>query len=206
MYIRKRRLTAQQQSNLIEQFIVGSTARSASEIVGVQANTAIRFFMRLRQLITSKLPSYRLHGEVEADESYFCGVRKVKRGRGAGVKVAEFGLLQVGGKVYTAMIPNAKTKTLLPIIQEKVEPDSIVDMDTLRAYNALDIPDFHYRRINHSKLFADKQNHTNGIESFWNQAKHHMRKYNGIKPDNFHCFIQECEWRFNGGNHTDLLK
>ena len=65
--------------------------------------------MRLRQLITSKLPSYRLHGEVEADESYFGGVRKGKRGRGAGVTVAEFGLLQVGGKVYTAMIPDRKS-------------------------------------------------------------------------------------------------
>jgi len=51
-----------------------------------------------------------------------------------------------------------------------VEPDSIVDTDTFKACNALDIPNFHHRRINHSKLFADKQNHINGIESFWNQA------------------------------------
>ena len=206
MYIRKSRLTARQQSKLIEHFVAGSTARAASEIVGVQANTAIRFFMRLRQLIASKLPSYRLSGEVEADESYFGGVRKGKRGRGAAGKVAVFGLLKRGGKVYTAIIPNARTETLLPIIQEKVEPDSIVYTDTFRAYNALDITDFHHRRINHSKLFADKQNHINGIENFWNQAKRHMRKYNGIKPDNFYWFLKECEWRFNGGNHSDLLK
>ena len=206
MYIRKSRLTARQQGKLIEHFVAGSTARAAAEIVGVQANTAIRFFMRLRQLIASKLPSYQLHGEVEADESYFGGVRKGKRGRGAGGKVAVFGLLKRGGKVYTAIIPNARTETLLPIIQEKVEPDSIVYTDTFRAYNALDISDFHHRRINHSKLFADKQNHINGIENFWNQAKRHMRKYNGIKPDNFYWFLKECEWRFNGGNHADLLK
>ena len=85
-------------------------------------------------------------------------------------EVAVFGLLKGGEKVYTAMIPNAKTKTLLPIIQEKVEPDSIVDTDTFKACNALDIPNFHNRRINHSKLFADKQNHINGIKSFWNQT------------------------------------
>ena len=97
MYIRKRRLTGQQQSKLIEHLVVGSTARSASEFVGVQANTAIRFFMRLRQLIASKLPSYRLHGEVEADESYFGGFCKGKRGRDAGGKVAVFGLLKRGG-------------------------------------------------------------------------------------------------------------
>jgi len=206
MYIRKSRLTPRQQSKLIEHFVVGSTARAAAEIVGVQANTAIRFFMRLRQFIASKLPSYQLCGEVEADESYFGGVRKGNRGRGAGGKVAVFGLLKRGGKVYTVIIPNARTETLLPIIQEKVEPDSIVYTDTFGACNALDICDFHHRRINHSKLFADKQNHINGIENFWNQAKRHMRKYNGIKPDNFHWFLKECEWRSNGGNHADLLK
>jgi len=102
MYVRKSRLTPRQQSKLIEDFVAGSTARASAEVVGVQANTAIRFFMRLRQLISSKLPSYRLSGEIEADESYFGGVRKGKRGRGAGGKVAVFGLLKRGGKVYTA--------------------------------------------------------------------------------------------------------
>jgi transposase len=206
MYTRKSRLSARQQSKLIEHFVAGSTARAASEIVGVQPNTATLFFMRLRQLIASKLPSYQLCGEVEADESYFGGVRKGKRGRGAAGKVAVFGLLKRGGKVYTAIIPNARTETLLPIIQEKVEPDSIVYTDALGSYNALDISDFHHRRINHSKLFAHKQNHINGIENFWNQAKRLMRKYNGIKQENFYWFLKECEWRFNGGNHTDLLK
>lgn len=206
MYERKSRLPPRQQGRLIEYFVAGATARAAAELVGVQPNTAIRFFMRLRQLIASKLPSYELSGEVEADESYFGGVRKGKRGRGAAGKVAVFGLLKRGGKVYTAIIPNAKTETLLPIIQEKILPDSIVYTDTFRAYNALDVSAFHHMRINHSKLFADRQNHINGIENFWNQAKRHLRKFNGIKEDHFYWFLKECEWRFNGGNHQQLLK
>ena len=188
MYTRKSRLTVQQQSKLIEHFVTGSTARAASEIIGIQANTAIRFFMRLRQLIAGNLPSYELSGEVEADESYFGGVRKGTRGRGAAGKVAVFGLLKWGGRVYTAIIPNAKTETLLPIIQEKVTPDSIVYTDFFRSYNALDVSDFYHRRINHSKLFARGKNHINGIENFWNQAKRSMRKFNGIKPENFTGF------------------
>lgn len=206
MYERKSRLTARQQSKLMELFVAGCTARAAAELVCVQPNTAIRYFMRLRQLIASKLPSYELSGEVEADESYFGGVRKGRRGRGASGKVAVFGLLKRGGKVYTAIIPNAKTETILPIIEEKVEPDSIVYTDNFRSYNALDVSDFRHHRINHSKLFADKQNHINGIENFWNRAKRHMRKFNGIKQDNFYWFLKECEWRFNGGNHQELLK
>ncbi len=99
MYSRKSRLTSRQQSKLIEDFVAGSTARATARIVGVQANTAIRFFMQLRQLVASKLPGYRLHGEIEADESYFGGTRKGKRGRDAGGKVAVFGLLKRKGKV-----------------------------------------------------------------------------------------------------------
>jgi len=55
----------------MEHFVAGTTARATAELVGIQSNTAIRFFMRLRQLISSKQPSYKLSGEVEADESYY---------------------------------------------------------------------------------------------------------------------------------------
>ena len=206
MYERKSRLTPRQQGKLIEHFVLGATARAASEVVEVNVKTATAFFMGLRQLIAGNLPSYELSGEVEADESYFGGVRKGTRGRGAAGKVAVFGLLKRGGKVYTAIISNAKTETLLPIIAEKVTPDSIVYTDYFRSYNALDVSDFHHRRINHSKLFARGKNHINGIENFWNQAKRHLRKFNGIKQENFYWFWKECEWRFNGGNHQHLLK
>ena len=206
MYERKSRLTSRQQVKLIEFFVIGATARSSAEIVGVQPNTAAKFFMRLRKLIASRLPSYELNGEVEIDESYFGGKRKGMRGRGAAGKVAVFGLLKRGGKVFTAIIPNAKTETLLPIIEANVQPDSVVYTDTFKSYNALDVSRFHHHRINLSQLFADCNNHINGIENFWNQAKRHLRKFNGIKQDNFYWFLKECEWRFNGGNHAELLK
>lgn len=205
MYERRSRLSTAKQFKLIELFVAGATGRAAGEIVGVQPKTATSFFMRLRQLITSKQPSFELSGEVEVDESYFGGNRKGKRGRGAAGKVVVFGLLRRGGKVYACVIPNARTETLMPIIEERVTPDSVVYTDTFRSYNALDVSDFNHMRINHSKLFADRHNHINGIENFWNQAKRHMRKYNGIKKDNFYWFLKECEWRFNGGNHKCLL-
>lgn len=140
------------------------------------------------------------------DESYFGGTRKGKRGRGAGGKVAVFGILQRGGKVYTKVIADTSTSTLLPIIREKAVPDSIVYSDCWKAYNALDVSEFKHYRINHSKLFAHKHNHINGIENFWNQAKRHLRKYNGIPKQHFHLFLKECEWRFNYGNAKQLLE
>ena len=51
------------------------------------------------------------------DESYFGGVRKGKRGGGAAGKVAVFGILKRGGKVYTQIVLDTKTKSLMPIIR-----------------------------------------------------------------------------------------
>ena len=73
MYERRSRLNNRQQSELIKFFVAGTTARAAGEMAGVNRNTATYYVMRLRRLIASHLPSYRLSGEIEADESYFGG-------------------------------------------------------------------------------------------------------------------------------------
>ena len=46
---------------MIEHFVAGTTARAAPEIMGIQANTSILYYMRLRFLIASKLPSFEFH-------------------------------------------------------------------------------------------------------------------------------------------------
>lgn len=196
--MRKSRLSRRKQERLIEHFVAGSTARTAASLVGVNKNTASYFYQRLRELIYQAMEDATpFSGEVEVDESYFGGKRKGKRGRGAAGKVPVFGLLKRGGKVYTKIIPDAKASTLMPIMEDRIMPDSIVYTDTFSSYNVLDVSDFKHYRINHSKLFANKQNHINGIENFWNQAKRHMRRFNGIPRERFHLYLKECEWRFN---------
>ena len=49
-------------------------------------------------------------GVVELDESYFDGVRKGKRGRGAAGKVAVFGILKRGGKVLRKLLEIPRQK------------------------------------------------------------------------------------------------
>lgn len=72
-----------------------------------------------------------------------------------------------GGKVYTRVIPNAAGKTLVPIIERKVIPDSVVYSDSWQGYNALDVSSFKQLRMNHSELFSEGRNRINGIETFW---------------------------------------
>ena len=206
--MRKSRLGKRIQDKLLEHFVAGTTARCAAGLVGVNFKTAAYYFHRLREIVAYHMEQQSheaFDGEIELDESYFGGRRKGLRGRGAAGKVPVFGLLKRGGRVYTKIIPDASSATLMPIIQRKIVPDSIVYTDYWRGYNALDVSDFQHYRINHSKLFAHKQNHINGIENFWNQAKRHMRKFNGVPREYFGLFLKECEWRFNNPSPQQQL-
>ena len=207
MYVKHCKLRQNKQLELIKYFIASATARTASDLAGVHRNSAIRFFHKLRCAIATKQHerAAQYTGEVELDESYFGGHRKAQRGRGATGKTAVFGILKRGGQVYTQIIMDTKTDTLMPIIRHKIKPDSIVYTDCWRGYNALDVSEFKHFRINHSVLFANEKNHINGIENFWNQAKRHMRKFNGVPKEHFNLFLKECEWRFNMGSPKELL-
>ena len=189
---RKSRLTECVQEDLIRQFVAGATARTAAELVVVNRHTATLYFHKLRELIALKLAEKEpwLSGEIEVDESYFGGSSKGLRGRRAAGAVPVFGLLKRGGKIHVVIIPNTKQNTLIPIIRQTIEPDSIVYTDGFLFYDALDISEFRHHRINHSEKFIEARKHINGIENFWNQAKRHLPRFNGIPRDHFHLFIK----------------
>jgi transposase len=116
MYVKHCKLKRNKQLELIKYFVAGSTARTAADLTGIHRNTAIRFFHKLREKIALKQQNRieQFCGKVELDESYFGGRRKGKRGRGSAGKVAVFGILKRGGQVYTQIILDAKTDTLMP--------------------------------------------------------------------------------------------
>ncbi len=181
------------QERLLEFFVLEVTARSAANILRIHPNSAALFYRKIRQVITFYLAQEAaevFNGEVEIDESYFGGVRKGKRGRGAAGKVVVFGMLKRHGKVFTVVVENTKTKTLMNEIARKIKPDSVVYSDAYHSYDTLDVSEFHHHRINHSDVFVDEKNHINGIENFWNQAKRVLRKYNGIDKKYF-LFVLE---------------
>jgi len=207
MHISHCRLKGKRQDRLAEFFVAGVTARSAADLVEVNHKTAAFFYHRLREIIAvGVIEGAPFAGEIELDESYFGGHQKGKRGRGAGGKVAVFGILKRGGRVYTVVPPDLRRETLLPIIREKIVPDSVVYTDSFRVYNVLDVSEFRHHRINHSEAFVrDKHNHINGIENFWNQAKRTLSRYNGIPRNHFELFLKEAEFRFNYGTPSEQL-
>jgi len=202
-------LSPRQTGELLKLFVSGSTARAAGEMFGVHRNTAALFFTKIRRLIAEYQElkmSEAFEGAVEINESYFGGKRKGISGKGAAGKVAVFGILKRGGSVYAQMIANCGRAELVPIIRRKVSPASVVFSDSWGGYDTLSVEGYHHERINHDHELVDsKGRHINGIENFWNQAKRHLRKFNGVPKSAFPLFLQECVWRFNTGGPLKQL-
>ena len=132
--MRKSRLSQYKQNKLIELFVAGVTARTAAELANVNKSTAAYYFHRLRLLIYQNSSHLEMFdGEVEADESYFGGHRKGKRGRGAAGKTAVFGLLKRNGKVYTVAVPNRRRQPCCRLFGSRLNPTALFIRITTRV-------------------------------------------------------------------------
>ena len=63
----------------------------------------------------------------------------------------------------------------MPTIKDLVNKNSIIYTDKRKAYERLVLDGYKHKRINYIKLFADKENHINGIENFWDWSKESLR-------------------------------
>ena len=166
-------------------------------------NTVHKLFMVIRVKIYKKgSEDNLLKGEVEADESYFGGKKKGKRGRGAKSKIPVFGILERKGKVKVEIVKDVKSETLLKETIRKVKRGSLIYTDKFRSYDGLVMYGFRHERIDHSKRFANGKVYINGIEGFWSYAKGKLLKFHGLSPKTFKYYLKELEFRYNNRNEN----
>ena len=198
------RLDNKTSRKIIEYFSLDFTASETSKLLWLNIKTIDDWYRYIREIIYEecrKRKCEKLWGWVyELDESYFWPTRiKWKRGRWAGWKTIVFWILKRDGKVYTEIIPDAKAKSILPIIRGKIDEGSIINTDGWKAYDGLvDLwYEKHYRVHHWENEFARWKQHINGIESFWSFTKRRLRKFNGIKKEFFPLYLKESEFRYN---------
>lgn len=91
------------------------------------------------------------------------------------------------------MVKACSAKTLLSIIRERINSESVIHSDGWRGYDGLvDVGYDKHLCINKSKTFASKGVHINGIEAFWSFTKRRLTKFNGVKK-NFELHLKGCE-------------
>jgi len=184
---------------VIKLFELGVSARKIAREIQVSYPSALRAVSLVRQCIIahSSDRDILLQGEVEADESYFGGKRKGKRGRGAGHKIPVFGILERDGIVKVEVLRDVTAESILGLTIKTVRRGSIVYTDKFRSYDALMFCGYRHLRVDHQKQFASGKVYINGLEGFWAFAKERLIKYHGVSKQNFPLYLKEMEFRYN---------
>jgi transposase len=130
----------------IKLFILEVPVNKAYKELGISYNTAHKIYQRIRKAIYDFVSREDevLGGEVEADESYFGGKRRGKRGRGAMDKIPVFGILERNGKVKVEIVEDVSAETILKETIKKVKRGSIIYTDQFRSYDGLVIYGFRH--------------------------------------------------------------
>ena len=148
-----------------------------------------------------------LSGHVEVDETYVGGRRKGPHGRGIKHKTTVFGMLARGGNVMTKIVPNAKNKTLRPIIEDKISKGSTVSSDEWHAYKALNKMGYKHGTVQHSdKQYVNGIFHVNSLEGFWSQLKRSIQSTHvHVSKKHLHIYLGEFEFRYNMRSTPSLM-
>ncbi len=200
------RLSARQWLWVVKLFELEVSARKMAQQLAVSYPTALRAVTTLRRSLVAGTPGGQelLRGEVEADEAYFGGKRKGKRGRGAAGKVPVFGILERGGRVKVEAVGNVTAQTLLASTVKLVRRGSVVYTDRYQVYDALMFCGYRHLRVDHDRRFSRGKVHINGLEGFWAYAKERLIKHHGVSKERFPLYLKEMEFRYNH-RHQDLF-
>jgi transposase len=192
-------------------YLMGSTrcgvsAKQIQRETGVTYKTAWRMFKQIRTLMSEDI---QLEGSsVEADESYFGPKGRNRRfgkkagaGRSLDNKTPVFGMVERGGRVIAMVTPDAKAKTIMPILCEKVLPESTVYTDEFPIYDKLSQhPNgYNHRRIQHTQsVYVMGDIHTNTIEGFWSLVKRGIGGvYHSVSRKYLQTYLDEYSFRYN---------
>ncbi len=189
---------------IIECFCLDITATKTAKILQLNIKTIDDWYWYMRRIIyenCEKEKNKKLWWWIyELDKSYFWPTTvRWKRWRWAWWKTIVFWLLKRWWRVYTEIIPDAKAKSLIPIIRWKINDWSTVNTDWWRAYDWLvDLwYEKHYRVHHGANEFARWKQHINWIESFWSFTKRRLSKFNWVKKEFFLLYLKESEFRYN---------
>lgn len=177
----------------------GISSHELARALGVTQKTAWFMLHRIREAM--KTGTFRkFGGTVEVDETFVGGkaanMHAKRRSRGI-QKVIVHGVLERGGPVQTAVVPNTEGPTLRPIVAQSVEIGATVYTDAHPSYFGL------WRRYAHSTIdhtveYVRGMVHVNGIENFWSLLKRAIKgTYTHVAPFHLERYCDEEAFRFN---------
>jgi transposase-like protein len=184
----------------------GISSMEISRSLGITQKSAWHMAHRIRFALHQGSFDSMLSGEVEADETFIGGkarnmhISKRERritGTGGKDKTAVMGLLERGGKVRTAVVPNRKRHALQAQVKKHVKAGSALYTDALLSYGGL-ASDYAHEVVDHAVQYVNGRVHTNGLENFWSLLKRGIAgTYVSVEPFHLFRYLDEQSYRFN---------
>jgi transposase-like protein len=180
----------------------GVSAKELQRQLGVTYKTAWRMGHEIREHMADVDGDTPLSGHVEVDETYIGGKERGVMGRPTqktSKKTAVIGMIQRDGEVITKVIPDVKSKTLIPHIENNIEKGSTVSTDELQSYRVLKSKGYQHGKVHHARdQWVNGEHHTNSIESYWSQLKRSVRSTHiHVSRKHLQKYLNEFEYRFN---------
>lgn len=194
-------------SDICRAFLDFETIECVKEQCSISYATSQKSVCLLRTVMTQDIPEM-FSGICEADETFIGGAWKNKnihirrqgsqRGRGTH-KQEIFGIVcRQQRQVRVWLVPNAKKKTIFPLIQAQVENGSIIFTDGYKMYRRLPRLGYYHEWVDHDDGEYVRGNvHTQTIDGFWGLLKTHLDSVGGIRKSHSHLFVGEFVWRYN---------
>lgn len=208
----------------------GISSYEIARVLAVTQKTA--WFMLHRIRVAMKAGGFvKIAGRVEADGTFIGpnprkmhADKRAERGIVRGQdehyisKAVIAGLLERSerkhaSRVTAYVVPDTKSRSLMPPIERIVEPGSELITDMNRSYS---FPhDLIHRVIDKTKAYVEGHVHTNGLENFWALLKRSLRgTYVAVEHFHLDAYVDEQVFRFNhrskergdGGRFVEVLR
>lgn len=170
----------------------------------LSGNTVVDWDMFCRECcdVAISKKSEKLGGEnkrVQIDESKI-GKRKFHHGHRVEGQWVFGGIEEYSRKCFIVAVEKRDKATLIPIIQEWIEPGTTIISDCWKAYDCLSDLGYKHESVNHSVHFVnDSGAHTNKIEGHWRQMKSSLPTH-GRRKYHYASYLSEFLYRYKHRN------
>ena len=179
----------------------GVSAMGLQRVLGMQRYETIWIWLHKLRTAMVRPGRDRLSGTVEVDETHIGGKRPGKRGRGAAGK--SLVLIAVEdkdnhiGRIRLQRIPDASAASLIPAVQESVDPGSVVRTDDWSSYRQLASEGYGHTVVRQSADVGENLlplvNRVAALLKRWLQGTHQ----GAVRASHLDYYLDEYTFRFN---------